>query len=102
MLPRTLLVLVLAPLCLGMIGRAPADGGRHLPGQPRPAPVKVYPVALRYRQQLYQRISLPAPPAPAPAPDVRPAGGLPGRPVERLPSRAFGALLLSLLARLQT
>jgi hypothetical protein len=99
---RTLMVLVLVHLCLGMADRAPAGGGRPSPDRARPAPPKVYPVALRYRQQLDQQLLLlSAPQSPAPAPAVRAAGGPPGWLVERASPLPSGAALLSLLVRLQ-
>ena len=98
---RMLMVLVLAPLCLGMADRAPAAHHRPGPAPDRPAPAKVFPVALRYRQQLYQQVLLPSPPTPALAPRVRPAGDPPGRLVERTAPLPSGTALLNLLVRLQ-
>jgi hypothetical protein len=96
---RTLLVLVLLPLCLAMTGRAPAAGAVPAPDRARPVPPKVYPVALRYRQQFYQQVALPAPPSPVQA--WRPGAAPTPPPVERTSSLPSGALLLSLLVRLQ-
>jgi hypothetical protein len=97
---RTLLVLVLVPLCLGMARRAPAAGGRAGPARVPSAAQKVYPVALRYRQQFDQQVRLASPPSPA---RLRPAADdFPGPPAEvALPPPPSGAVRLSLLERLQ-
>jgi hypothetical protein len=96
---RLLVVLVFVLLCLGMVGRTPAAHHRTESARDQLARAKVFPVALRYRQQLDQQVLLPAPPPPAPAP--RTAGGPPGRSVARASSPFATTALLSLLARLQ-
>jgi hypothetical protein len=97
---RTLLVLMLVPLCLGMAPRAPAAGGAG-PARVPSAAQKVYPVAIRYRQQLDQQVRLSSPPSPAPARLRTTADTLPAQPVPAaLPPPGVGTRL-SLLERLQ-
>jgi hypothetical protein len=93
MRPRTLLVVVLILFCLRMSGRAPAAG----PERSASGPPKVYPVSLRYRQQLERQVRLPAP---APRPAARP-GDRPAPPVERAAPLLSDPALPSLLVRLQ-
>jgi hypothetical protein len=98
---RTLPVLLLVLLCLGVAPRAPAAGGRTGPSRAPSAAQKVYPVALRYRQQLNQQVRLSSPHSTAPALPARPADDLPGRLADGAPPLPAGTVLLSLLQRLQ-
>ncbi len=99
MRPRTLLVVVLILFCVRMSGRAPAAGPRPGPDGAPAGPQKVYPVSLRYRQQLDRQVRLPAPTSPAPP--VRPPDGRPLRLAAATAAPPSEPALPSLLVRLQ-
>src|SRR5205823_4358694 len=98
---RTILVLILIQVSLGMAGPFPAAPNSPGLSGHRSAPPPVFPYSLRLREQIAQQIrlsrqslalSFPAICAASPCPDGR--GSFATPPL-------FGTVLLSLLARLQ-
>src|SRR6266852_4869005 len=59
MLLRILLVLILVPCSAGIAPEFPRAGAKPQPNSDRCSVKKFVPIAIRYRQQIYQKIVLP-------------------------------------------
>jgi hypothetical protein len=101
MVVRRALVLLLVYLSVSLAGPLPALANRANARGQRPAPVKVYPYSLWFREQVFQQIRLTGERRPPFISTVLLAHFHPNAWEERATHPPFAAVLLSLIAQLQ-